>query len=40
MSKSLAQARSSKNIRQQVSEFNILGCLYHSQANWKKPSTT
>jgi CHAT domain-containing protein/Tfp pilus assembly protein PilF len=33
---SLAQARSSKNIRQQVSEFNILGALYYSAGQLEK----
>ncbi len=32
----LAQARSSKNIRQQVSEFNILGALYYSSGQLEK----
>ena len=32
----LAQARSSKNIRQQVSEFNILGALYYSSGQLQK----
>jgi CHAT domain-containing protein/Tfp pilus assembly protein PilF len=32
----LAQARSSKNIRQQVSEFNILGDLYYSSGQLEK----
>ena len=33
---SLAQARSSKNIRQQVSECNILGALYYSAGQLQK----
>ena len=33
---SLAQARSSKNIRQQVSESNILGALYYSSGQLEK----
>jgi CHAT domain-containing protein/Tfp pilus assembly protein PilF len=33
---SLAQARSSKNIRQQVSESNILGALYYSSGQLQK----
>jgi len=33
---SLAQARSSKNVRQQVSEFNILGALYYSAGQLEK----
>ena len=33
---SLAQARSSKNIRQQVSEFNTLGALYYSSGQLEK----
>jgi len=33
---SLAQARSSKNIRQQVSECNILGALYYSAGQLEK----
>ena len=32
----LAQARSSKNIRQQVSESNILGALYYSSGQLQK----
>ena len=32
----LAQARSSKNIRQQVAEFNILGSLYYSSGQLQK----
>ena len=32
----LAQARSSKNIRQQVSELNILGALYYSAGQLQK----
>ncbi len=32
----LAQARSSKNVRQQVSEFNILGALYYSSGQLQK----
>ncbi len=32
----LAQARSSKNIRQQVSEFNTLGALYYSEGQLQK----
>lgn len=33
---SLAQARSSKNVRQQVTEFNILGALYYSAGQLEK----
>jgi CHAT domain-containing protein/Tfp pilus assembly protein PilF len=32
----LAQARSSKNIRQQVTEYNILGALYYSSGQLEK----
>lgn len=32
----LAQARSSKNVRQQVTEFNILGALYYSSGQLEK----
>jgi len=32
----LAEARSSKNIRQQVSEFNTLGALYYSEGQLQK----
>jgi CHAT domain-containing protein len=32
----LAQARSSKNVRQQVTEFNILGALYYSSGQLQK----